>query len=342
MAMTRVTCLVHKGKEYTFSKYLASWGQELAPRVEVRHYPGLRATGRTPLKRLSQSYRAWRIGTLDDPPPAGDPQVYLFTDVERLDAAETERALEIHRRLEAHPDTALILNHPVRSMRRFEVLTALRARGFNTFGIYHAADLPESPRFPVFVRDENEHGTGFSGLLEDRDQLASHLETLEGRLDGKVVVEFCDASDASGIVRKYGAFRVAGRIIARQIHFSRHWVVREPDIRTPETAREELEYVETNPHAEQLREIFALARIDYGRVDYSVVDGRIQVWEINTNPMILIPKDRDDPLRFEAHDRFGRAFNEALESLKADAPADGTRGTGLKPRATEGKPPEGG
>ncbi len=316
--MTRVTCLVHKGKEYTFRKYLASWGQELAPRVAVRHYRGLRATGRTPLKRLSQRFRAWRIGTFADPgPPTGEPRVYLFTDVERLDAAETERALALHERLEAHPDTALILNHPVRSMRRFEVLTTLHERGLNGFGVYRAAELPDAPRFPVFVRDENEHGTGFSGLLRSREELASHLRALGGRLEGKVVVEFCDASDAAGIVHKYGAFKVLDRIIARQIHFSRRWIVRTPDIRSPETAREELEYVETNPHAEQLREIFALARIDYGRIDYSVVDGRIQVWEINTNPMILVPRDREDPLRFAAHDRFGRAFNAALESLLA-------------------------
>ncbi len=87
------------------------------------------------------------------------------------------------------------------------------------------------------------------------------------------------------------------------------------DIQAPETAREELDYVRSNPHAEELREIFELARIDYGRIDYSVVDGCIQVWEINTNPMILIPKDRDDPLRAAAHDAFGQAFNAALEEL---------------------------
>ncbi len=314
--MTRLTCLVHKGKEYTFGKYLASWGRELAPKVAVRHYHGLRATGRTPLKRLSQGFRAWRIGEIVEPPlTTGEPQIYIFSDVERLDPGETERALALYRRLEAHPDTALILNHPVRSMRRFEVLRTLHERGLNAFGVYRAGEVPEAPRYPVFVRDENEHGTGFSGLLRSRDELAAHLETLGDRREGKVVVEFCDAADAGGVVRKYGAFKVKGRIIARQIHFSREWVVREPDIRTPQSTREELDYVETNPHAEQLAEIFDLARIDYGRVDYSVVDGRIQVWEINTNPMILIPRDRDDPLRFAAHDRFGQAFNDALESL---------------------------
>ncbi len=321
--MTRLTCLVHKGKEYTFRKYLASWGQELAPRVAVRHYRGLRATGRTAFKRLSQTCRAWRIGTIENPgPPTGEPRVYIFTDIERLDEVETAGALALRRQLEAHPDTALILNHPARSWRRFELLRALREKGVNTFGVYRVADLPASLRFPVFVRDENEHGTGFSGLLRSPGELDRQLKVLRGKLEGKVVVEFCDASDDSGVVRKYGAFKVVDRIVARQIHFSRQWIVRTPDIQTPESAREELEYVEANPHAEQLNEIFSLARINYGRIDYSVVDGKIQVWEINTNPMILIPKDRDDPLRLAAHDHFGRAFNEALESMMARAEAD--------------------
>ena len=72
--MTRVTFLVHKGKEYTVRKYLASWGRELAPRIEVRHYAGLKSTGRTVWKRCSQSVRAWKVGTFDDPGPAtGEP-----------------------------------------------------------------------------------------------------------------------------------------------------------------------------------------------------------------------------------------------------------------------------
>ena len=147
------------------------------------------------------------------------------------------------------------------------------------------------------------------------------------------MIEFCDAADEDAVIRKYGAFRVGDRILARQIHFSRRWVVRFPDIREPATAREELDYVRSNPHREELAEIFALARIDYGRVDYSVVDGRIQVWEINTNPMILIPRDRRDPLRAAAHDAFGQAFNAALRELAARRPTT----TGRPPSA--GPPP---
>jgi hypothetical protein len=158
-----------------------------------------------------------------------------------------------------------------------------------------------------------------SPLLHTPEELARELARKpSGPADDRVVIEFLDAADEHGVVRKYGAFRVGERILARQIHFSRQWVVRFPDIRTPETAAEELDYVRGNPHAGELFDVFELARIDYGRVDYSVVGGRVQVWEINTNPMILIPRDRLDPLRAPAHDAFGQAFNAALEALVQD------------------------
>ena len=50
---------------------------------------------------------------------------------------------------------------------------------------------------------------------------------------------------------------------------------------------EEQRYVEENPHAEVLRERFALANVEYGRIDYGFVNGRLQVYEINTNPTIV-------------------------------------------------------
>jgi hypothetical protein len=52
----------------------------------------------------------------------------------------------------------------------------------------------------------------------------------------------------------------------------------------PELVEEEQAYVTDNPHAEQLLKIFDLAQIDFGRIDYCVANGRIEVFEINTNP----------------------------------------------------------
>jgi hypothetical protein len=50
--------------------------------------------------------------------------------------------------------------------------------------------------------------------------------------------------------------------------------------------QEDLEFVKTNPHAEQVMEAFQIAGLTWGRIDYGVLDGRIQVWEINDNPKL--------------------------------------------------------
>ena len=61
-------------------------------------------------------------------------------------------------------------------------------------------------------------------------------------------------------------------------------------MRTPQLLEKERRYLETNPHEQDLREFFKLARIDYGKIDYSILGDRLQVWEINTNPHIIFHK----------------------------------------------------
>ena len=55
---------------------------------------------------------------------------------------------------------------------------------------------------------------------------------------------------------------------------------------TPAMVHDELNYVTQNPHEEQLLKIFALAQVEYGRIDYSIKNGKVQTWEINLNPTI--------------------------------------------------------
>ncbi len=76
-------------------------------------------------------------------------------------------------------------------------------------------------------------------------------------------------------------------MIPRDLNVSRHWVSGGDFNRTPELLEKERRYFETNPHERELRKIFRLARIDYGKIDYAVLGDRLQVWEINTNPRIF-------------------------------------------------------
>jgi len=89
-----------------------------------------------------------------------------------------------------------------------------------------------------------------------------------------------------------------------------------------EKSVEERRYLDGNPHADWIRDVFRLARIDYGRIDYGFVDGRPQAYEINTNSTIFpaeMTRQTERNLRFCAE--LTRAFAE-LESRNATgAPA---------------------
>jgi hypothetical protein len=86
---------------------------------------------------------------------------------------------------------------------------------------------------------------------------------------------------------------------------------------------EELDYLVSNPHEAALREIFALAGVGYGRIDYSMKDGRLVTWEINLNPTIgrgRRPSTGKVPPELEATRRRGkehfyRRFREAWEAV---------------------------
>jgi hypothetical protein len=81
---------------------------------------------------------------------------------------------------------------------------------------------------------------------------------------------------------------------------------------------EEWAYLHDNPHERELRQVCELARIDYGRIDYAVVDGRIQVWEINSNSWITNPTSEIEtsPTRQRVADHLAQQFEAALRDLQ--------------------------
>ena len=75
--------------------------------------------------------------------------------------------------------------------------------------------------------------------------------------------------------------------------FSQHWMIKYHSALTPlpsHLAAEADSYLDGNPHEQELREICRIANIQYGRVDYGIKDGKIQIWEINTNPSLAMNK----------------------------------------------------
>ena len=158
----------------------------------------------------------------------------------------------------------------------------------NSFKAFPLLQLPGNVRFPVFLRFARDHNGPCSKLLPDRKALTLatlNLAAASFRLDELMVIEYCDTCPADGWFRKYSAFRFGDRIIAAHIIYSKNWIVKDGGEHQEANLREEEEtYIRSNPHAKFVRQMFDLAKIQYGRIDYSMLGDRPQVWEINTNP----------------------------------------------------------
>jgi len=209
-----------------------------------------------------------------------------------------DQLTDTHRRAvaqiwDAHARTvpaATRLNDPRRVLLRFNLLTRLYEERINAFRVWRAADLEKVDRFPLFIRSENDHSGPRSGLLHTRKDAARAVLALRlrgFRLENLMLAEFCDTRGADGLFRKYAAFKVGDTIIACHAMVSRRWLVKSGG-NEPDEARiqEEMAFIESNPHESWLRRVCAIAGIGYGRVDYGVVDGVPQVWEINLNPTL--------------------------------------------------------
>jgi hypothetical protein len=153
---------------------------------------------------------------------------------------------------------------------------------------------------------------------------------VQGRkLKNLLIVEFCNTADEIGFFRKYAAFIVGKRVIPRSLNYGRRWMLKHSRTEfTMPMIEEELEYVSTNPHQQQLREIFALAQVEYGRIDYAIKDNKVQTWEINLLPTIGRGlRRRSKPLPPEldaARDEVKRHFYEGFERAwrEVDLPTD--------------------
>jgi hypothetical protein len=294
-----ITYLVTRRNAWTVRAFLETWGRQVAQRFRVVCYEDL--------------------GRLD----ALSPGVCIFTDLDRLTARDVERASELRRQL-IESGRVRPLNDPARSLRRLELLSLLHRQGINHFRAHRVTDLREPLRFPVFLRYEDEHWGSMSPLLHTRRELDRALAcacVLHRRPRHLIAVEYCDTRGDDGIHRKYSAFLVDGRAVPRDLIFDHAWLQKDIALVTTGTVAEERLYLETNPHEEQLLAVADLAGIDYGRVDYGFVDGELQVWEINTNPVISKAPDeyRDDHVDNQA--TFAAAMLQVLERL-AQVPTD--------------------
>ena len=290
-------------------EYLEGRGQPLADRITVRTYQ-------------------WDH---EDLVVSAGPQI--FAGLDRLTEPERHGVVDLQRQLASVAPGTLMLNDPARSLRRRALLETLAARRINQFRIYPADQIGSIQRFPVFVRGESDHEGSLTGLLHSRGEVNRAVRALRfrgRRLSELLIVEFCDTSDGRGLFRKYAAFRVGDAIVPAHVLRGPHWVLKsEGSDRTMDGVKEDLAFVEQNPHEQWLREIFTLAGIEYGRMDYGILGAVPQVWEINLNPTLTRRPGKSplalDPAVAEIRDRARslahRKLREAFTALDTAEPS---------------------
>jgi len=241
---------------------------------------------------------------------------YIFADLERLLREDLLHACAVRARLAGRPGIR-VLNEPERVLPRFELLRCLHENGSNRFNVFWADEVADSLRFPVFLRAAHEHGGALSPLLRERAGLEAAISAQRAAMKNPrdlLVVEFLDTS-SGGVFRKYAATRIAGRVLAHHVMFQREWEVKGPSLAEPRMIAEERRFQLVNPHRKQLAAIFAIAGIDFGRIDYAVAGGSLQVWEINTNPTLLYRPARYEKAQMPNKRRFAAKAKRAFIAL---------------------------
>jgi hypothetical protein len=208
-----------------------------------------------------------------------------------------------------------VLNAAREALRRYELLRSLHQSGRNDFRAHRADGPLDAVRFPVFVRLADRHTGSLTPLLHDRAALRRAMAYLWLRRmprSSLLVMEFCETASAEGLYRKYAMFRIGDAYIPRHLLIGRHWMTKGDTREADEgTMAEETIYLRDNPHAAWVREVFEMAHIEYGRLDYGVCNGRPQAWEINFTPVLAGAAYTANPDK----ERSNAAMREAFERI---------------------------
>jgi hypothetical protein len=279
------------GHRYTLKKVLRD---NAAPRITLMNYDELLRS------------RWLRRGT------------YVFTDVDRLGFWDLELASHLY--LQLQNAGVRVLNNPATVKTRYPLLRALHTAGLNDFNAYRVHEIGDHVRFPVFVRKIHGHREPVSDLLQTREELEKIIRaaiaagTPEENL---LVIEFAAEPVRAGLFRKLAAFRIGDLIVPHSSVHDTNWLVKygKLGVAGEELYREELKFLQTNPFAEHLKKVFDLANIQYGRADFGIYRGRIQIFEINTNPHVAPENEHPSPVRVESMRLAWKKYLAALHAI---------------------------
>jgi len=220
---------------------------------------------------------------------------------------------------EAESRRTRVLNAGADRLGRLEVLQTLSRAGVNPFNAYPADGVPDGVTFPVFCRSRFGHGGPISALINDADELATVLAELD--CPSSMVIEYVDTrSSTDEPYHKYGAFFFDGTVVKRHCFAGSKWTVRNSGNCTERELKRERAYIfDPASHQSTIASACGIVGCQYGRVDYAVTsDGRICIFEINTNPTVIDEEDVKVGERQWLCDRFLVQAERALARIDAE------------------------
>jgi hypothetical protein len=229
------------------------------------------------------------------------PASYIFSDFDRLSSTELTAAASVYRKLAAAG--AKVMNDPALALCRDDTIRRLYQAGLSDFTCYSPRAGEKPQRFPVFLRTVTGHRGVLSDLLQSQDACDAALQDalLQGYpLHDLVFIEYAaQPHPETGFFQKQSAYFVDGAVVPSNIVNERNWVAKfgEANLATPEQYAQERRQMDEYPYETWVKEVFACLNVDYGRLDFGVVDGRPQAYEVNTNPTLGRSVDHPNPDR---------------------------------------------
>jgi hypothetical protein len=243
---------------------------------------------------------------------------YVFTDFDRMSPYEIQCAEQVARQVQARHPTVRIHNHPARALERVPLLMRLQQAGLNDFGVTRIDGGERPAAYPVFIRSEDDCKRPDTGLLDGEAAFDAALADLRARgvpLKRRIAVQYRGQAAPDGYFRKYGALRIGGRFVLQHIQRNTDWYVKRGQVERDAAFQTEFTALYDDfTHAAALEPVFAMAGLDYGRADYAFVDGRMQVYEINSNPTIPKLRRRREH-NGERYERLGPALLAAFAAM---------------------------
>jgi len=296
--------ILDRGNSFPIRKYLKFRGKSLAEIVGIICYDEL-----DKLKDI-------KCNTL------------IFSDFDRLTPVQLSKVVQIYNQVKKNYPGLRLLNDPSKVKLRYELLSELYKIGINPFRVFRMSENLNDLNYPVFIREENNHTGALSELIYTRKKLEKSVLALILQGYSKknlLAAEFVNVGNRHGVFKKYSALKFYDDIFPRQVDYNFHWMVK-TSIRFNRYPKKEFmieftDFMKNHPHREFLTELFETAGIEYGRVDYGMLNGKPVVWEINLNPDYggskRKRKKKNDSEVTQLRDIFHRRFKDKFLELNS-------------------------